>query len=224
MLFGCVIIRSLELCNCCVSGSSREVKAMARFRADFSDSDDSDSSEPEVQQELEPSEDESESGESSRSSSPTSVMHEDELLTSRARRRKHSNRNALVEDEDGEIIYAHEIDGDKDRRAPNSRVSDASSSSSLSPPPRARGDPTLTSWAQHVGVDAQKMHVMQTSLFRVPEEAAALKALNQPQPSRPSLRVPLQPLNRKHSRDSDGDGLRPDLREVGLQLVCRWRV
>ncbi|KAG6899672.1 hypothetical protein C0993_008026 [Termitomyces sp. T159_Od127] len=186
---------------------------MARFRADFSDSsDDGDSSEPEVQQELEPSEDESGSEESLRSSSPASEMHEDELLTSRARRRKHSSRNALVEDEDGEIVYAHEFDGDKDRRAPNLRVSDASSSS-LSPPPRARGDPTLTSWAQHVGVDAQKMHVMQTSLFRVPEEAAALKALNQPQPSRPSLRVPLQPLNRKHSRDSDGDGFRPDFRE-----------
>ncbi|KAG6889187.1 hypothetical protein C0992_006104 [Termitomyces sp. T32_za158] len=186
---------------------------MARFRADFSDSsDDGDSSEPEVQQELEPSEDDSESEESLRSSSPTSEMHEDELLTSRARRRKHSNRNALVEDEDGDIVYAHEFDGDKDSRVPKLRVSDASSSS-LSPPPRARGDPTLTSWAQHVGMDAQKMHVMQTSLFRVPEEAAALKALNQPQPSRPNLRVPLQPLNRKHSRDSDGDGLRPDFRE-----------
>ncbi|KAG6888282.1 hypothetical protein C0995_009396 [Termitomyces sp. Mi166 len=185
---------------------------MARFRADFSDSDDSSSSEPEVQQELEVSEDDSESEEELlRSSSPNSEMHEDELLMSRARRRKHSNRNALVEDEDGEIRYAHEIDGD--RRAPNLRVSEASFSSSPSPPPRARGDPTLTSWAQHVGVDAQKMHVMQTSLFRVPEEAAALKALNQPQPSRPSLRVPLQPLNRKHSRDSDGDGIRPDFRE-----------
>ncbi|KAG5716102.1 Nuclear pore complex protein Nup98-Nup96 [Termitomyces sp. T112] len=180
---------------------------MARFRADFSDSSDS-SSEPEVQQELEPSEDERESEEESlRSSSPSSEMHEDELLTSRARRRKHSSRNALIEDEDGEIWYAHEVDSD--RRAPNPRVSEPSSSSS--PPPR--GDPTLTSWAQHIGVDAQKMHVMQTSLFRVPEEAAALKALNQLPPSHLSLRVPLQPLNRKHSRDSDGDGIRPDFRE-----------
>ncbi|KAG6804864.1 hypothetical protein H0H93_006487, partial [Arthromyces matolae] len=56
------------------------------------------------------------------------------------------------------------------------------------------------------------MHVMQTSLFRVPEEAAALKALNEPQPPRPSLRVPLQ-MNRKHSRESDADVLRIDSRE-----------
>ncbi|KAG6908251.1 hypothetical protein DXG01_005585 [Tephrocybe rancida] len=182
---------------------------MARFRADFSDSSDDDSSsEPEVQREAEASEDESESeDEVLRSLSPE--MREDELMPPRARRRKQPDRNALVEGEDGEIRYAHEIDGD---RVPNLRVSEASSSSPP-PHPRARGDPTLTSWAQHVGVDAQKMHVMQTSLFRLPEEAAALKALNQPQSSRAGLRVPLQPLNRKHSRDSDGDGLRTDSRE-----------
>ncbi|KAG6828595.1 hypothetical protein H0H92_007336 [Tricholoma furcatifolium] len=181
---------------------------MARFRADFSDSsDDGSSSEPEVENEVVPSEEESESeDESLRSPSPE--MHVDELTTSRSRRRKQPNGNALVEDEDGEIRYAHEIDR-------NRRVSEASTSSSPSTSPRARGDPTLTSWAQHVGVDAQKMHVMQTSLFRVPEEAAALKALNQ-QPqvsSRPNLRVPLQSLNRKHSRESDGDGVRTHPRE-----------
>ncbi|KAG6844478.1 hypothetical protein H0H87_006614 [Tephrocybe sp. NHM501043] len=182
---------------------------MARFRAEFSDSsDDGSSSEPEeVQNELEVSEDESESEEVLRSPSP--AMHEDDLLSSNARRRKQRNRNALVEGEDGEIWYAHEVE---EGQAPNLRVSEASSSSSSPPPARAR-DPTLTSWAQHVGVDAQKMHVMQTSLFRLPEEAAALKALNQPQASRSGLRVPLQPLNRKHSRDSDGDGLQTDSRE-----------
>ncbi|KAG6854537.1 hypothetical protein C0991_005449 [Blastosporella zonata] len=191
---------------------------MARFRAEFSDSSDDDSSsEPEVQNELEASEDESE-GESGSGSededealrSPSPKMHEDELLMSNARRWKQPDRNALVEGEDGEIHYAHEVD---ENRASNLRVSEASSSSSPPPPPRARGDPTLTSWAQHVGVDSQKMHVMQTSLFRLPEEAAALKALNHPQSSRAGLRVPLQPLNRKHSRDSDGDGLRTDSRE-----------
>ncbi|KAF7309606.1 SNF2 family helicase [Mycena indigotica] len=61
-----------------------------------------------------------------------------------------------------------------------------------------------TRWPLHMGVDAQKMHVMQTSLFRVPEEAAAMRADNA---QTSSLQIPLG-LNRKHSRDSDGDGLR----------------
>ncbi|KAF5379022.1 hypothetical protein D9615_006077 [Tricholomella constricta] len=181
---------------------------MARFRAEFSDSSDDDSSpENETQAQNESSEDDRESEEEF-SRSPSPEMHENELLTSMARRRKQVKRTALVEDEDGEIRYAHEVG---EARGPNLRVSPASSSSSSPPPPRARGDPTIIPWAQHIGVDAQKMHVMQTSLFRMPEEAAALKALNQ-QP-RPNLRVPLQPLNRKHSRDSDGDGLRIDSRE-----------
>ncbi|KAG5642363.1 hypothetical protein DXG03_002960 [Asterophora parasitica] len=178
---------------------------MARFRADFSDSsDEGSSSEPENQPQDEVSEEKSES-EEEYSRSPSPNLHEDDLLTSPARRQRQPKRNALVEDEDGEIQYAHEVGK---VRGPNLRVSVASSSSSPPPPARARGDPTIIPWAQHIGVDAQKMHVMQTSLFRMPEEAVALKALNQP--ARPNLRVPLQTLNRKHSRDSDGDGFRID--------------
>ncbi|KAF8893231.1 hypothetical protein CPB84DRAFT_1848696 [Gymnopilus junonius] len=72
--------------------------------------------------------------------------------------------------ENEDIRYAHEI---------NMRVPSASSSS-LSPPRiRPMGDPNIIPWAQHVGVDAQKMHVMQTSLFRMEEEAAALKAASE---------------------------------------------
>lgn len=52
------------------------------------------------------------------------------------------------------------------------------------------------------GVDSQRMHVMQTSLFRMPEEAAALKAMNHIADA--SLRRPAQTL-RKHGRESDGD-------------------
>ncbi|KAJ7050563.1 nuclear protein 96-domain-containing protein, partial [Mycena amicta] len=86
-------------------------------------------------------------------------------------------RNALVQDENGDYHYANS--------GPTS-------------------DATVTPWAHRVGVDAQKMHVMQTSLFRVPEETAAIRAERAAQVS---LQVPL-PLNRKHSRDSDGEGLR----------------
>ncbi|KAF7294383.1 SNF2 family helicase [Mycena kentingensis (nom. inval.)] len=62
-------------------------------------------------------------------------------------------------------------------------------------------------WPQRVGIDAQKMHVMQTSFFRVAEEAAAMQA-DRAIVDDGRLRVPLSTLNRKHSRDSDGDGLR----------------
>lgn len=80
-----------------------------------------------------------------------------------------------------------------------------------SPPPT---DPTILPWAQQIGVDAQRMHVMQTSFFRMPEEAAALKALNLPPPPRPTVRKTIQSLARKHSRDSEGDTLRGEPREV----------
>ncbi len=78
-----------------------------------------------------------------------------------------------------------------------------------------QGDPTIIPWAREIGVDPQRMHVMQTSLFRMPEEEQVLKALNEPQPRRklPNLK---STLNRKHSRDSEGDGLRADSRQVCL--------
>ena len=75
-----------------------------------------------------------------------------------------------------------------------------------------RGDPTIIPWAREIGVDPQKMHVMQTSLFRMPEEERALKALNEP-PSRRRLLL-TSSLSRKHSRDSEGDGLRADSQQV----------
>ncbi|PFH49584.1 hypothetical protein AMATHDRAFT_62906 [Amanita thiersii Skay4041] len=118
--------------------------------------------------------------------------------------RRRPTRNALVEGEDGELRYAHEL---------AIRVSPPSTS----PPPAGTSvaDPSIIPWAQHIGVDAQKMHVMQTSLFRMPEEAAALRALNEQQPPKLSMvtKQLQQPLNRKHSRDSDGDGLRIEPRE-----------
>ncbi|KAF5369066.1 hypothetical protein D9758_002925 [Tetrapyrgos nigripes] len=164
---------------------------MARFRAYASDSSDEDDEQVLEQQkapqnvsaDMEYSEEDSED-ESSSSPSPSSSseMDEDELEVA---------PNALVEDEDGEYRYGHELGHVKS-------------------PPASNRDPTIIPRAHTVGIDAQRMHVMQTSLFRMPEEAAALKAMNQP--SRMTLRVE-QPLNRKHSRDSEGDGLRFESRE-----------
>jgi len=197
---------------------------MARFAADYSDSSSSDEEEMVSYVEApvkvsngtaKPTEDsnsESDSDDDSTSSS-SSNMKEDDLLSSPPRNQKSTRprgKNALVEDENGDVQYAHEVE---------LRVS-RGSSSSLSPPAKTRfnpgGDPTIIPWAQRVGVDAQTMHVMQTSLFRVPEEAAALKAMNEEnQISRNRLGVNSRnQLNRKHSRDSDGDGLKHDLREV----------
>lgn len=117
--------------------------------------------------------------------------------------------NALVETEDGDIQYVHEVRG-------------GGAGASASSPPRTRrtlnvGDPTIIPWAQHVGVDAQKMHVMQTSLFRMPEEAAALRALKETATRPATIKIAAGKhlgMNRKHSRDSDGEGPRMDSREV----------
>lgn len=164
---------------------------------------------------------ESEGSESSSSSdSEPPEIHEDDLRTSPPRshgRSKAKDRNALVEDERGEIRFVHEID---------KRTSPASVSSRSSPGSRAhsvrQGDPTIIPWAQQIGVDSQRMHVMQASLFRSQEEAAALRALNQPSKKKgPAVRLEAD-KSRKHRRDSDGDAMRYDSREVS-EYNCKLR-
>jgi nuclear pore complex protein Nup98-Nup96 len=131
-------------------------------------------------------------------SEDTSDMDEDGLVVEKPTLPRPRN-HALVEDSDGEVQYKHT----------RSQSGSSSSSDSDSEGARRRGA-TVASWAGRVGIDAQKMHVMQTSLFRMPEEAAALQAMNQPM--RP--RFKLSPtVSRKHSRDSVGDG-RLDSQEV----------
>ena len=89
--------------------------------------------------------------------------------------------------------------------------SSASSSDELLPEHR-RGNSSIIPWAQRIGVDPQKMHVMQASLFRGPETAETLKQLNAEKPDR--ARLTPNGLHRKHSRDSEGDGLRTVAQEV----------
>ncbi|TFY59543.1 hypothetical protein EVG20_g7759 [Dentipellis fragilis] len=140
------------------------------------------------------------------SESESSVMDEDELYESPPHRLSR-DRNALVEGEDGEIYHAHELDGGDDLYDEDSR-----SSSSSSPPPDARRDQGIIPWAQKIGVDAHKLHVMQASLFRMPEEAAALQVLSSEKSERLQLVLPgTQP--RKHNRDSEGDATRLFARE-----------
>ncbi|KAF9489229.1 hypothetical protein BDN71DRAFT_1401891 [Pleurotus eryngii] len=175
---------------------------MARFRAFTSDSSEDESDHgAEEKKAADPSREESEDESNSGSDS---FMEEDELVKSPPPQKRFA-RSALVQNKSGDYRYAHESEDESE--------DEASSSSDSPPPTRARvGDPSLIPWAQQVGVDAQKMLVMQTSLFRMPEEAAALKEIEKP--SRHwGLRVSPQGLNRKHSRDSEGDGLRVESRE-----------
>ena len=90
-----------------------------------------------------------------------------------------------------------------------------------SPPPTQRtlADPSLIPWAREIGVDAQKMHVMQAALFRAPEEEAALKAAARPPPRR-KVSV-FAGLSQKRGRDSEGEGLRTELRQVRARSACR---
>ncbi|KAF6764293.1 nucleoporin nup189 [Ephemerocybe angulata] len=137
--------------------------------------------------------------------SDDSAMLEDELMY--GVRAKARPRTALYQDENGDFQVAREEDDD------DIQDGSESPSSRLSPTEPSGPRQNIIPWARHVGVDAQKMHVMQTSLFRMPEEAAALKALNNQPPSRPKTISTLPPptrLSRKHSRDSDGDGLKSD--------------
>ncbi|KAI9069844.1 hypothetical protein FKP32DRAFT_1586561 [Trametes sanguinea] len=141
-------------------------------------------------------------------------MDEDEVLL--VTRRDGSNSGSELDGEEvedpEEEIEEESTEEDEDSE-PDER---GRPSVNRNAPPRKliapRGDPTIIPWARELGVDPQKMHVMQTSLFRLPEEERALKALNQPQPSRKRLLLPTN-LSRKHSRDSDGEGLRADSRQ-----------
>jgi nuclear pore complex protein Nup98-Nup96 len=118
--------------------------------------------------------------------------------------------------------HASEEDSDDETEDGSENTSSGSASSSDDGVDASarRQDISVIPWARQVGVDAQKMHVMQTSLFRIPEEAVAFKAMNRATRSQPKL---LPTVRRKHSRDSIGDGLRMDSQEV-RRVSCLSRV
>lgn len=140
-------------------------------------------------------------------------MLEAELLISPVKQQKQPSRKALVQGEDGEYYHAREVG--RAETPTDVSSSEEESEDEVSPPPnaRTRQDSSIIPWAQRVGVEPQRMHVMQTALFRMPEEDAALQPSNS---SRKLLALPTAfGMNRKHSRDSDGEGLRSDLQQVG---------
>ncbi|KAK7031341.1 nuclear pore complex protein Nup98-Nup96 [Favolaschia claudopus] len=141
---------------------------MARFRAYTSDSS-SDEEEPVVEVEKIPEEvpePPDEDSDDESSSSSASSDLREEELVTQPR-----TRNAFYEDENGEMQYVHDVS-------------------------RPRTDTTIIPWAQHIGMDAQKMHVMQTSF--VPHARGSCCD---------------ESGREVDARDSDGDGLRVDSKE-----------
>ncbi|KAI6168370.1 nuclear protein 96-domain-containing protein [Pisolithus thermaeus] len=161
----------------------KPVGEVSESSSSHSDGDDANAILVDGQEDEEEDEEDEDEGESS------SEMDENELVLYRPKR---TRNHAPAEDLDAEGRYSH----------PRHRSHSSTSSESETEGQRPV-DSAATSWAQTVGVDVQKMHVMQTSLFRMPEEAATLQAM-----SRPTLpRFRLTPgVTRKHSRDSLGEG------------------
>lgn len=83
---------------------------------------------------------------------------------------------------------------------------------------RQAGDTSLTPWAREVGVVPQTMHVMQTSLFHLPEEEAMIEDVQDSWIKQKYPRYPAPPV-KKRGRDSDGDGLLVESRQVRLPLM-----
>lgn len=82
-----------------------------------------------------------------------------------------------------------------------------------SPPNQPQVDSSLIPRAQQLGVEPQRMHVMQASLFRPGDDAEGVSARHKALALSSSLS-----LSRKHSRDSDGEGLRQDSQQVRVCL------
>ncbi|KAH9848377.1 nuclear protein 96-domain-containing protein [Lenzites betulinus] len=141
-------------------------------------------------------------------------MDEDEVLVVARPNRGGNREPSDLEEDDDDESEEDEVDEELEEDESEESEDDARGRTTLqlrnstrAPP----GDPTIIPWAREIGVDPQKMHVMQTSLFRMPEEEKALKALNQPQSRRRLLLS--SNLTRKHSRDSEGEGFRADSRQ-----------
>jgi nuclear pore complex protein Nup98-Nup96 len=109
--------------------------------------------------------------------------------------------------------YANEEQEDDEESGESSR-----SSLEAMLPEHRRGDPSIIPWAQRIGIDPQKMHVMHASLFPGPESADTPKQLDTEKTDR--SRLTPNGLHRKHSRDSEGEGLRAATREVCPRRFC----
>ena len=94
--------------------------------------------------------------------------------------------------------------------------SEADSGDDGSPPEnQPQVDPSLIPRAQQLGVEPQRMHVMQASLFREDDIVEGVPTRHRGLAQSSSLS-----LSRKHSRDSDGEGLKQDSQLVSAHPGC----
>ena len=149
-------------------------------------------------------------------------LEADELATPPRRRPQRPTTNALIEDDKGDYRYAREA---------HSRDSTDSSEeeNEVERDRRPRIVQQPTPWPSKIGMEPYKIHVMQTSLFRVPEEEAAIKAAaerstmtgkTKSQQQAERLLNASARLVRKHSRGSDtgGEVMQIDKAEVRWSL------
>ena len=132
-------------------------------------------------------------------------MDIDELATPQPQRKQQPSANALVEDPTGEYRYAHESqyrehvesEDEDDEGTEEERV------------------PAPEPWPSRIGMEPHKIHVMQASFFRVPEQEAAMREAVQKAAHGGKSKPRLQAdkllsaslrLARKHSRGSDTGG------------------
>ncbi|KAI0792317.1 nuclear protein 96-domain-containing protein [Abortiporus biennis] len=133
-----------------------------------------------------------------------------------------NNRNhAHVDTDESEEEYDEEMteeeeeeenEKDEEEEEETETESEETESSDMEEEDARIVDETVLPWTKDITVDPNRMKVMQQSLFRMPEEAAAMKEIAQHHPSRKRIMFSNN-LSRKHSRDSEGDGLRADSRQ-----------
>lgn len=180
---------------------------MARFRAYTTDSEDEDSDAIPTPHLSEKRKERARDTNDAEEILDDDVMEEEELLQPRRNGyRGYSDQAESEEDATGDET------GDEEQEQKHEGRTARFSATTRSPPARkAPTNPTIIPWARELGVDTQRLHVMQTSLFRMPEEEAAIRSMNQPHERRSVFSTA---LNRKHSRDSEGEGIRTDSRQV----------
>jgi len=146
-----------------------------------------------------------------RATSPPMDLEE---LRESPRPQKKPAANALVEDESGAPIFAHEMRSRRRLREESVEADgmDVEQGEEVEEIEVSRRNPAP--WPAQVGIEPHRMHVMQTSFFRMPEEQAALKGTTEtlrPPPGKLKAKQQTEKLlstsaklRRKHSRGSEG--------------------
>lgn len=125
------------------------------------------------------------------------------------------NKDPESESDSGKPSHRHRKRTEKASDASTSEEEpEGDSEDDESPPPsQPQMDRSIIPRAQQLGVEPQRMHVMQASLFRAEGGVEGAPTLH-----KALVQASALSLSRKHSRDSDGDGLRQDSQQVGVCL------